>query len=111
GRRATVIFALLTRSAHLWEEIYSAPAGGDAWGRKSLQMILSAVSDGLGTPYYAGAIDGRQNAGYEQAIEAFQGDPGVTERDPKALREALFLAYMSFLTNQEGSLDPWALKP
>jgi OmpA family len=111
GRRATVIFALLTRNAHLWEEIYGAPAGGDAWGRKSLQMILSAVSDGLGTPYYAGAIDGRQNAGYEQAIEAFQADHGVPERDPKALREALFLAYMSFLTNQEGSLDPWALKP
>jgi hypothetical protein len=44
GRRATAIYALLTRDTNLWEKLFSQPFGNDKWGRKSLETMLDKVS-------------------------------------------------------------------
>ena len=44
GRRATAIYALLTRRADLWEKLYSQPFGNDKWGARALQLMLDTVS-------------------------------------------------------------------
>jgi hypothetical protein len=44
GRRATAIYALLTRDAGLWEKLFSQPFGNDKWGAPALELILGTVS-------------------------------------------------------------------
>jgi len=44
GRRATAIYALLTRDTNLWEKLFSQPFGNDKWGRKFLETMLDKVS-------------------------------------------------------------------
>jgi hypothetical protein len=39
GRRATAIYALLTRRVELWEELYSQPLADDKWGEESILTI------------------------------------------------------------------------
>lgn len=90
GRRATVIYALLTRRVDLWEDIYSHPLGGDRWGLKSVQIMLDALG------FAPATLDGKRSASFVDAVRRFQranslkddGDPG-----PKT-RARLFPAYM-----------------
>jgi hypothetical protein len=44
GRRARAIYALLTRRADIWEELYSSPMGNDRWGEPALQTIAQAIA-------------------------------------------------------------------
>ena len=44
GRRATAMYALLTRRADLWEKLFSHPAGNDNWGKPSLRSMLDEVA-------------------------------------------------------------------
>src|SRR5258706_12781115 len=44
GRRATAIYALLTRDTNLWEKLFSQPFGNDKWGIQSLETMLDTVS-------------------------------------------------------------------
>jgi outer membrane protein OmpA-like peptidoglycan-associated protein len=46
GRRATAIYALLTRNTALWEKLYATPLGNDNWGEHSLQVMLASLGRG-----------------------------------------------------------------
>jgi OmpA family len=81
GRRATAIYALLTRDTNLWEKLFSQPFGNDKWGRKSLETMLDKVSP---------APAGKSNQ--EQAIQH--------ERDA-GKRKELFGRYMENLCGPE----------
>jgi len=50
GRRATAIYAMLTRNADLWDELFNRHFGGDKWGTAALQIMSDAVSGGPGSP-------------------------------------------------------------
>jgi hypothetical protein len=39
GRRATAIYALLTRRTDLWEELFSQPLANDNWGEPAIRTI------------------------------------------------------------------------
>jgi hypothetical protein len=39
GRRATSVYALLTRNVDLWEQLYASPWGDDNWQRGALQTM------------------------------------------------------------------------
>jgi hypothetical protein len=69
-RRATAIYALLTRQPKLWEELYAHPKVGDKWGTPALQTMLTALQ--RSTPV------------------------SQVQQDPTA-RLALFTAYMDYL--------------
>lgn len=99
GRRATAIYAMLIRNVQMWEDLYKAPIGGDNWGIRSIQLMLTALG------YYNGPINNTLDAATDDAVRRFQrdqklkvdGDPG-----PKT-REKLFQAYMDKLcTDNEG---------
>jgi hypothetical protein len=47
GRRVTAVYAMLTRKAALWENLYSQPLGGDRWGSRALQNMLTTVDPSL----------------------------------------------------------------
>ena len=44
GRRATAVYALLTRKTALWEKLYSQPFGGDRWDGQAIDLMLDATS-------------------------------------------------------------------
>jgi hypothetical protein len=90
GRRATAVFAVLTRRADLWEQLYGNPLGGDDWGLRSVQIIL------LDLGYPPGPIDGVMGDETRGALKAFQKDNGLpqTGANDKATRAKLFPAYM-----------------
>ena len=83
GRRATAIYALLTRDPSLWEKLYSQPFGNDKWERKALLTMLAFVSaEGQATD--------------EQAAQH--------ERDA-GKRKQLFLQYMEKLWSPDLKLE------
>jgi hypothetical protein len=90
GRRATVIYALLTRRVDLWEKLYSQPLGFDHWGDPSIKTMLGALG-----------FVGTMGAKNFQAANGLKPD-GVV--GPKT-REKLFLAYMDFLCRPEFKLE------
>jgi hypothetical protein len=108
GRRATAVYALLTRDIALWEELYANDVSGDSWGFRSVQAMLGAVG------YDAGPPTGSSNAKTDAAVRAFQKD---REQDrglkvdgivgPKT-RHELYLAYMDSLCRDEAG-QPFVL--
>lgn len=44
GRRAMVIYGLLTHDATLWEKLYAQPLGHDSWGAPALRAMLEATT-------------------------------------------------------------------
>lgn len=93
GRRATAIYALLTRRADLWEELYSKPEGSDNWGARSIQIML----DGLG--FEVGRTDGVMDEDAKKALKVFQAQNGLSAsgQADSATRTKLFTAYMDKL--------------
>jgi hypothetical protein len=96
GRRAQAVYALLTRKTNLWEELFSTPAGGDDWGTRSIQTMLSTLG------HYAGPIHGRMDEDTRQAVIDFQksadGAGLATNGTPgRETRAKLFAAYMDRL--------------
>jgi outer membrane protein OmpA-like peptidoglycan-associated protein len=93
GRRAIAVYAMLVRDADMWEDLYSNPAGGDNWGTRSIQTMLS----GLG--YDTGPIDGVMGDQTKGAVRAFQGDHGLQTDGiaGPATRKELFRSYMDLL--------------
>jgi len=81
GRRAAVIYALLTRDTNLWEKLFSQPLGRDKWGRKCLVTMLDTVSP---------PTDGKSNE--EQAIQ-YEHNAGK--------RKELFGQYMEKLCGSD----------
>src|SRR5262245_45997098 len=85
GRRATAIYALLTRDTNLWEKLFGQPFGSDKWGTKALEVMLDTVSP---------APQGQTN--HEQAL---QHERNVGKR------KELFLRYMETLCGPELKLE------
>jgi hypothetical protein len=115
GRRATAIYALLTRRVDLWEDLYSNSFGGDAWGTRSLELMLATVQDPRtadserpegARPYFEGPPSGARSAAAIDAIRRFQQDKGLTVDGVAGpiTRRALFLAHMDTLCRGEDGL-------
>jgi len=90
GRRATAIYALLTRDVDKWEKLFSAPFGGDNWGTKSVQLMLNEVS---GTSLVIDGVNGSETSG---AIGDYRESKGLPRSGTagKATRAKLFADYM-----------------
>ena len=89
GRRATAIYATLTRKPDLWETLYKEKE--DHWGLKSIQTMLTALG------YDPGPANGASSGKTTAAVKKFQtGDGTLTpDGDPGPLtRGKLFAAYM-----------------
>jgi outer membrane protein OmpA-like peptidoglycan-associated protein len=94
GRRATAVYALLTRRTDLWERLFSRPFGNDKWARPALQMMLDELAASADEPSSEG---GGQDGGSESGNAAgVAGDAAEHERDA-GKRRALFSAYMDRL--------------
>jgi outer membrane protein OmpA-like peptidoglycan-associated protein len=102
GRRATAVYALLTRKAELWEDLYSNAQVGDEWGVRSLQMMLLALN------FSPGPIDGEAGPQTRNALSKFlqaSGLPASGQLD-SATRSKLFCQYMDLLCGGNLKLDP-----
>ena len=102
GRRATAIYALLTRKPQLWEELYSKAKGGDEWGVRSLQVMLLALG------FSPGAIDGYAGPKTSNAFSQFQRANGLPDsgQPDQNTRAQLFRKYMDLLCGDNLKLDP-----
>jgi hypothetical protein len=101
GRRATAVYAALTRRADLWERLFSKPEGGDTWGLRHEQLMLAAVG------HSPGSADGVSGKATTDAVKAFQGEQGLKADGVvgSKTREKLFLAYMDFLCGADFKLE------
>ncbi len=90
GRRATSVYALLVRDGALWEELYSTPAGGDAWSIAQIQIMLQQL--GKTSVTNSGVLDPPTTAG----VKEFQADNGLAQDGIPGpdTRKTLFLQYM-----------------
>ncbi|WP_044180618.1 peptidoglycan-binding protein [Hyalangium minutum] len=97
GRRATSVYGLLTRDVALWEKLYSSPHGGDKWGTRQIQMMLTQLG------YLQAAPTGYLDNPTTKAVKAFQQDNGLpgTGFPDGGTRAKLFLAYMDALCVDE----------
>lgn len=102
GRRATAIYALLTRKTKLWEELYSQLYGRDNWGLAAIQTMLRALGRD------PGPITSSLNTETREIVKAFQQEQGLRpDGDPgPKTRKTLFLAYMDQLCGKDFVLDP-----
>lgn len=93
GRRALAVHALLLRDVSRWEALYDEPFGGDDWGLRAVQHMVTALG------FDAGAVDGKLGPKTKGAVRGFQSKKGlVADGDPgKQTRKALFADYMDFL--------------
>jgi hypothetical protein len=82
GRRATAIYATLTRRADLWEKLYSSPEGADKWGDPALQTMLDTTTD----PSTA-----------DSSTDGSSGDPLAPYRSDAGKRQQLYKSYMDKL--------------
>jgi peptidoglycan hydrolase-like protein with peptidoglycan-binding domain len=120
GRRAAAFYALLTRRAEIWEDIYSntgkfaSVVSGDPWGARAIQTMLNALLDkaDLDPPAPAAPLSGEFDTPTRNAIKKFQSAHGLaTDGNPNHdTRHALFLAYMDHLcVDKDG--HPFTLDP
>ena len=107
GRRALAVYGLLVRDVELWDELYKQEYSGDRWGPRSVQRMLTELTDADGNPYYDGTVDDWFGPGSKQALEHFQADNGLTvDGSPGPLsRKALYRVYMDVLcTHPDGEV-------
>ena len=113
GRRAMAIYGMLIRDHKIWDQLKDG-YGGDQWGMKSHQMMLSTPlrnSDTPGAPpdppFHAGAIDGIQGTGTTNAVKAYQTSRGISPQSGtigEKTRKHLFLDYMDTLCHDESGM-------
>jgi hypothetical protein len=101
GRRATAIYALLTRDTGLWEELHSSPLGNDNWGGRSIQVMLEALG------FSPGPADSMGRPETQDAIRSFQTSAGLpaTGEAHASTRKMLFQAYMDHLCGKDFKLN------
>ncbi|MDE2454299.1 MAG: hypothetical protein KGL43_11970, partial [Burkholderiales bacterium] len=111
GRRATAVYGVLTKNPAIWEDLFSNRYGGDVWGLKSVQTMLSisliTLQDiGLPeAPFYQDAIDGAKTDATRRAtaaaISAWREARGLGARNNLGpdQRRQLFKEYMDALCN------------
>jgi len=102
GRRATAVYALLTRQPHMWEELYTNAQDGDNWGIRSVQIMLLALG------YAPGPIDGKVGETTRDAVAQFQRASGLEDDGQPGphTRTELFRLYMDKLCGDALKLDP-----
>jgi outer membrane protein OmpA-like peptidoglycan-associated protein len=100
SRRAAAVYGLLVRDLDLWDFLFTNRqiCLGDDWGQRSLQVMLGAVPDAAGAPYYDGPADGVMSVGWSDAVHRFQEDHQPDSITGTALdakhRKPIFAAYM-----------------
>jgi hypothetical protein len=106
GRRAIAIYALLTRDVARWEKLYSNKLGGDDWGVRSIQWMLTTVG------FDPGHVDGKMGGITKQAVKDYQTSKGLSvDGDPGPdTRKALFGDYMDAVC-KDGDGKPYTLDP
>ena len=110
GRRAESVYGLLTHDTKLWEKLYSTsiPDGGDDWSYRHIQIMLSTLFGEDETPFYEGAITGREDEESKKAVKRFQSENALAVDGiaGKLTRAELFAQYMDLLATPEGETDP-----
>jgi hypothetical protein len=100
------MYALLVRDTDTWEDLYAHPFGGDAWGGRSVQMMVRTVG------FDPGVIDGQMGGHTKAAIKGYQESKGLTAdgvAGPQT-RKALFADYMDAICRDESG-QPYMLDP
>ncbi|MDX2149500.1 MAG: hypothetical protein SFV54_02110 [Bryobacteraceae bacterium] len=101
GRRALALYGLLIRKPEIWDELFTVGHGGDQWGTKSFQTMLSQSLATDEPPFYTGPIDGaltpQTQKATRDAISAWRESRGFGKgfNLDKKMRLALFLEYMN----------------
>ena len=72
GRRATALYALLTRRADLWEHLYQHPHGGDDWQKQG--MALGTMRAHLGQPQDKSGTAGQRAALFDAYMSSICSD-------------------------------------
>ncbi len=109
GRRAEAIYGLLTRQVGFWENLYDNPHGGDNWGIRSIQSMLTDLGH-YGGPLH-GVLDGPTKAAVKSFQESPQGAGLAPDGDPgPQTRRMIFPAYMALVCVDEGG-RPYELDP
>lgn len=109
GRRAEAIYGLLTRRVDLWQDLFDHPSGGDDWGIRAIQSMLTELG------FYEGPLHGTMDEPTRAAVRDFQQSPagaGLTaDGDPgPKTRAKLFPAYMDIVCVDENG-RPYSLDP
>lgn len=109
-RRAKAIYGMLVRDTDLWEKLFSTPAGGDNWGKRSIVIML----DTLGFPPARSANGQVSDADLREAVKEFQRSRGSNPDGTPALkddgdagpktRKELFRAYMDAVCTDENDV-------
>ena len=111
GRQATTVYGALIKNPAIWEDLFSNGFGGDQWGLKSVQHMLSISlitlqPSGLPeAPFYLDQIDGGKTEATRkataQAIDVWRQARrlGPGNSLGPALRPKLFKEYMDAICN------------
>jgi outer membrane protein OmpA-like peptidoglycan-associated protein len=94
--RAESVKAFLLDDAQAWQKFYAGTPHSAKWGVREDQLMLSAVKDDGGSPFYQGPIDGSAGPLTRDAWKRFQTSRSltVTEAGDKPSRLELVKAYM-----------------
>jgi outer membrane protein OmpA-like peptidoglycan-associated protein len=76
--RANAVSAYLQNKVDDWLQWYQSPIQSKRWSYTEDQNMLATLTDSTGTPYYAGAVNGINDAATQVAAERFQTDNGLT---------------------------------
>jgi outer membrane protein OmpA-like peptidoglycan-associated protein len=92
GRRASAVYGLLVRDVALWEKLYSVPHGGDQWGIRQVQIMLTRLG-------FTASQSGFLDQPTTQGVKDFQRAHGLPASGfpDGGTRAKLFLAYMDVL--------------
>src|SRR5687767_13754007 len=118
ARRARAVYALLTRNKKIWDQLFNVPHGGDKWGYKAVQFMLSTSLDRKANepPFYTGPLDGAKTPETrkltQEALNEYQESRGLpkTPIANEKTREKLFEEYMNAICHDEKG-EPFILDP
>ncbi|MFN0060249.1 MAG: hypothetical protein ACKVX7_17460 [Planctomycetota bacterium] len=120
GRRAMAVYGLLTRNEKIWDFLFFNPHGGDQWGFKAIQMMLSIPLKNEDRPdappepppFFVGPIDGKKTKEVTDAIKAYQRSRNLPETGfhNDGTRHRLYREYMDTLCHDKSG-KPFKLAP
>ena len=105
GRRAEAVYALITRSAEMWEALFTEPHGNDVWGTKHVQQMLLKLG------FFGGAPPSHAGADVHGAVRAYQSARELVvdgEAGPRT-RAKLIPEYMDAIC-QTADGEPFAVR-